>query len=77
MYKIRQTEPRQWPGSCLLGPLLTPEVVPKALLRSLGLPREHRTSHLEKNVSGTRSGFGAAKLGLEIKLRVLASSLPN
>lgn len=63
MYKIHQMEPQQWPGSCLLGPLLTPEVVPKALLGSLGLPREHRTSHLEKNVSGKCSGFGAAKVG--------------
>ena len=60
------------PGSCLFGPLLTLQVVPKAPLRSPRLPREHRTSHSEANVSGTRSGFGAAKLGLE--LRGFASS---
>ena len=62
----------QCPGSCLLGPLLTLQVVPKAPLRSPRLPRDHRTSHSEANVSGTHSGFGEAKLGLE--LRGLASS---
>ena len=65
-------KPCQCLGSCLLGPLLTLEVVPKVPLRSPRLPREHRTSHSEANVSGTRSGFGEARLGLE--LRGLASS---